>query len=400
MEACEAMSRPTLEVADILRASGNSFWQRHGSHYAWQHRKVMDAIVRCRTAALGGHRDRCSGCGHQAISYNSCRNRHCPKCQGNARAKWLAARSTELLPVPYFHVVFTLPHELSALVLQNKRLLYDLLYRTSAATMLELARDPRHLGADIGFLGVLHTWGQNLEHHPHVHYIVPAGGLTPDGSNWIDSSRRFFLPVKALSRRFRRRFRMELGELFEQNRIQFHGSLQQLNSPRAFNHFLWQLGRKDWVVYAKPPFGGAEHVLNYLARYTHRVAISNHRLVDFENDRVSFRWRDYAHGGKQKVMTVSSHEFLRRFLIHVLPKGLVRIRHFGLFANRRRSAALERCRALLGTTPCVDPPEPPSLRCPACSGIMLVVERLTRGQLYFRASSDSSEPRRCGDDSS
>ena len=394
------MSRPTLEVADIVRRTGNSFWEQQQSHLAWPHRKVLDAIVRCRTAALGGHRDQCVGCGHQAISFNSCRNRHCPKCQGNARAKWLAARSAELLPVPYFHVVFTLPHELSGLVLQNKRLLYDLLYRTSAATMLELARDPRHLGADIGFLGVLHTWGQNLEHHPHVHYIVPAGGLTPDGSNWIDSSRHFFLPVKALSRRFRRRFRMGLGELFEQNRLQFHGSLEELASAPAFSHFLWQLGQKDWVVYAKPPFGGAEHVLNYLARYTHRVAISNHRLVAFENDRVSFRWRDYVHGGKQKVMTVSAHEFLRRFLIHVLPKGLVRIRHFGLFANRRRSAALEHCRALLDTTACADPPEPPSLRCPACSGIMLVVERLTRSQLYFRGSLSPAEPRRCGDDSS
>ena len=257
------MSRPTLEVADIVRAAGNSFWEQQHSHLAWPHRKVLDAIVRCRTAALGGHRDQCLRCGHQAISFNSCRNRHCPKCQGNARAKWLAARSAELLPVPYFHVVFTLPHELSALGLQNKRLLYDLLYRTSAATMLELSRDPKHLGADIGFLGVLHTWGQNLEHHPHVHYIVPAGGLALHGSRWIDSSPRFFLPVKA-------------------------------------------------------------------------------------------------HGGKQKLMTVSAHEFLRRFLLHVLPGGLVRIRHFGLFANRRRSAALERCRALLGATACVDPPEPPS----------------------------------------
>jgi hypothetical protein len=394
------MSRPTLEVADIVRAAGNSFWERQHSHLAWPHRKVLDAIVRCRTAALGGHRDQCLRCGHQAISFNSCRNRHCPKCQGNARAKWLAARSAELLPVPYFHVVFTLPHELSALVLQSKRLLYDLLYRTSAATMLELARDPRHLGADIGFLGVLHTWGQNLEHHPHIHYIVPAGGLALDGSRWIDSSRHFFLPVKALSRRFRRKFRAGLCELFEQNRFQFHGSLEQLALPGAFRHFLSELGRKDWVVYAKPPFGGAAYVLNYLARYTHRVAISNHRLVALENDRVSFRWRDYTHGGKQKVMTVSAHEFLRRFLLHVLPAGLVRIRHFGLFANRRRGAALDRCRALLGMAACVDPPEPHSLRCPACSGMMLVVERLTRGQLYFRASLVPSQPARSADDSS
>jgi len=252
------MSRPTLEVADIVRRTGNSFWQQRQSHLAWPHRKVLDAIVRCRTAALGGHRDQWVRCGHQAISFNSCRNRHCPKCQGNARAKWLAARSAELLPVSYFHVVFTLPHSLSALVLQNKRVLYDLLYRTSAATMLELARDPKHLGADIGFLGVLHTWGQNLEHHPHVHYIVPAGGLALDGSRWIDSSPRFFLPVKGLSRRFRRKFCAGLRELFEQDRLQFHGSLQQLASPDAFNQLLGELSRKDWVVYAKPPFGGRQ----------------------------------------------------------------------------------------------------------------------------------------------
>ena len=355
---------------------------------------------RCRTAALGGHRDLCVSCGHQAISFNSCRNRHCPKCQGNARAKWLTARSSELLPVPYFQVVFTLPHELSALVLQNKRLLYDLLYRASAATMLELARDPKHLGADIGFLGVLHTWGQNLEHHPHVHYIVPAGGLALDGSRWIDSSRRFFLPVHALSRLFRGKFVAGLNQLFAQGKFQFHGSQQHLTTSGAFPSFLRHLYRQDWVVYAKPPFGGAEHVLNYLARYTHRVAISNHRLVAFENDRVSFRWRDYAHGGKKKVMTVSAHEFLRRFLLHVLPGGLVRIRHFGLFANRRRSVALERCRSLLGLAEPANPPEPHSLRCPTCSGIMQVVERLTYGQLYFRKCLTPSKPRRSVDDTS
>ncbi len=394
------MSRPTLEVADIVRAAGNSFWEQQQSHLAWPHRKVLDAIVRCRTAALGGHRDQCVRCGHQAISFNSCRNRHCPKCQGNARAKWLAARSAELLPVPYFHVVFTLPHSLSALALQNKRLLYYLLFRASAAAMLELARDPRHLGADIGGLGVLHTWGQNLEHHPHVHYIVPAGGLAPDGSRWIDSSRRFFLPVRALSRVFRGKFATGLKQLFEQYKLQFHGSLVDLAAPSGFASFLRQLFRQDWVVYAKPPFGGAEHVLNYLARYTHRVAISNHRLVAFENDRVSFRWRDYAHSNKNKVMTVSAHEFLRRFLLHVLPGGMVRIRHFGLFANRRRSAALERCRALLGMEVSVDPLQLPSLRCPTCSGIMLVVERITRGQLYFHRSLTPSGPRRRGDDSS
>jgi hypothetical protein len=395
------VSRPTLEVADIVRAAGNRFWEKHKSHYAWVHCKVFDAIVRCRTAALGGHRDKCIRCGHLTASYNSCRNRHCPKCQGNVRAKWLAARATELLPVPYFHVVFTLPHELSALILQNKRLLYDLLFRASSASLLELARDPKHLGADIGFLGVLHTWGQNLQAHPHVHYIVPAGGLARDGSRWIDSSRRFFLPVKALSKVFCGKFCEELRELFKQDRLQFHNSLQQLGAPSAFNHFLWQLGQKDWVVYAKPPFGGAEHVLNYLARYSHRVAISNHRLVAFENDRVSFRWRDYAHGDKKKIMTVSADEFLRRFLLHVLPKGLVRIRHFGFFANRRRQTALARCRELLGTTTSTERPETTNLpRCPACSATMLVVERFTGAQLYFRPDLSLTTPKRCCVDSS
>jgi hypothetical protein len=379
------MNRPTLEVADIVRAAGNSFWEKYGSHLAWPHRKVLDAIVRCRTTALGGHLDQCVRCGHQAISYNSCRNRHCPRCQGNARARWLAARSAELLPVPYFHIVFTLPHEFSALILQNKRLLYDLLFRTSAATLLEAARDPRYFGADIGFLGVLHSWGQNLEHHAHIHYIVPAGGLSLDGSRWIDSSPRFFLPVKALSKIFRDTFCDQLRELFQHDRLQFHGSVQQLASPESFSHFLSQLSQKDWVVYAKPPFGGADQVLNYLARYTHRVAISNHRLVAFENQRVSFRWRDYAHGGKQKVMTVPAEEFLRRYLLHVLPKGLVRIRHFGLFANRCRAASLQRCRSLLGSEPRLDPsvPEDSQPPCPVCSGPMMMVQRITPQHLRY-----------------
>jgi hypothetical protein len=248
---------------------------------------------------------------------------------------------------------------------------------------------------------VLHTWGQNLQHHPHVHYIVPAGGLAPDGSRWIDSSPRFFLPVEALSQVFRGKFCEELHQLFKQDRLQFHNSLQQLASPGSFSHLLGQLGQKGWVVYAKPPFGGAEHVLNYLARYTHRVAISNHRLVALENDRVSFRWRDYAHGGKQKVMTVSADEFLRRFLLHVSPKGLVRIRHFGLFANRRRGTALARCRELLGTAACADRPEATNLlRCPICSGTRLVVERITSAQLYFQPALSLPTPQRCSVDSS
>jgi hypothetical protein len=389
------MNRPTLEVADIVRAAGNSFWEKYGSHLAWPHRKVLDAIVRCRTTALGGHLDQCVRCGHQAISYNSCRNRHCPRCQGNARARWLAARSAELLPVPYFHIVFTLPHEFSALILQNKRLLYDLLFRTSAATLLEAARDPRYFGADIGFLGVLHSWGQNLEHHAHIHYIVPAGGLSLDGSRWIDSSRRFFLPVKALSKIFRDTFCDQLRELFQHDRLQFHGSIQQLALPEAFSRFLWQLSQKDWVVYAKPPFGGADQVLSYLARYTHRVAISNHRLVAFENQQVSFRWRDYAHGGKNKVMTIPAEEFLRRYLLHVLPKGLVRIRHFGLFANRRRAASLERCRSLLGAEPRLDPSvtadnQPP---CPICSGPMRIAQRITPQDLRYALIPVPQSPR-------
>src|SRR5882762_1362813 len=332
------MPRPPVEVADVIRTAGESFYEGSQKWLTWLHLKVLNAILRCRTAGLGGHLDACSGCGHQAISYNSCRNRHCPRCQGNARARWLAARSAELLPVPYFHIVFTLPHEFSALILQNKRLLYDLLFRTSAATLLEAARDRKYFGAETGFLGVLHSWGQNLQHHAHIHYIVPAGGLSLDGSRWIDSSRRFFLPVKALSKIFREKFCDQLRELFQQDRLQFHGSLQQLALPEVFSHFLWELGHKDWVVYAKPPFGGADHVLNYLARYTHRVAISNHRLVAFENQRVSFRWKNYAHGSKNKIMTVPADEFLRRYLLHVLPKGLVRIRHLGLFANRCRAA--------------------------------------------------------------
>jgi hypothetical protein len=379
------MSRATLEVADIIRAAGDSFWKKHGSHLAWPHRKVLDAMVRCRTAALGGHRDKCVRCGHQTISYNSCRNRHCTKCQGNARAKWLQARSAELLPVPYFHVVFTLPHELSALALGNKRLIYDLLYKASSEAMLEMAQDPEHLGAKIGFLGVLHTWGQALEHHPHAHYIVPAGGLAPDGSTWIEASSRFFLPVKALSRFFRGKFIAGLLDLYRCGKLQFHGSLMKMADTTSFSRFLQPLRDKDWVVYAKPPFGGPEQVLKYLARYTHRVAISNYRLVQFRNGQVSFLWRDYAHGAKQKVMTISAHEFLRRFLLHVLPAGLVRIRHFGLFANHNRGATLARCRSLLGAPATPDPLPRPQLRCPACSGIMRIVERLSCAQLYFRA---------------
>jgi hypothetical protein len=285
-------------------------------------------------------------------------------------------------------------------VLQNKRLLYDLLFRTSAATLLEVARDPKHLGANIGVLSVLHTWGQNLQHHPHVHCVVPAGGLLLDGSGWVAASPRFFLPVRVLSRVFRGKFTAALKQLFLQDKLQFHGSLQELVRPERFRQFLRQLFTKEWVVYAKPPFGGAEHVLHYLARYTHRVAISNHRLVAFKEDRVSFRWKDYAANRKQKVMTISVDEFLRRFLIHVLPKGLVRIRHFGLFANRRRAASLLRCREVLGTPSSPEQPAPNTQpRCPLCSEPMLVVERMTSSQLHFRSTLTPSQST-CGIDSS
>ena len=268
-------------------------------------------------------------------------------------------------------------------MLQNKKVLYDLLFRTSAATLLEVARDPKHLGADIGLLSVLHTWGQNLQHHPHVHCVVPGGGLALDGSRWVAASSRFFLPVRVLSRVFRGKFTAELKQLLLGGKLQFHGSLQELATPESFQRFLRQLFLKEWVVYAKPPFGGAEHVLHYLARYTHRVAISNHRLVSLEDDRVSFRWKDYAAGGKGKVMTVSADEFLRRFLIHVLPKGLVRIRHFGLFANRKRSASLQRCRSLLNAAAPPQQPAPTAqTKCPLCSQPMLVVERFTKYQLF------------------
>ena len=387
------MDRPPLEVADLVRAAGDAFIERSRKWITWKHVKVLLAILRCRTAALGGHLDECTRCGHRAISYNSCRNRHCPKCQAGARDRWLAARRQELLPTPYVHVVFTLPRHLAPLVLQNKKVLYDLLFRTSAETLLEVARNPQHLGAEIGFFSVLHTWSQKLELHPHVHCVVPAGGLSTDRTRWIKPRYAFFLPVKVLSRVFRGKFTAELKQLLLQDKLQFHDSLKELAAPERFQCFLRQLFSKDWVVYAKPPFGGAEHVLNYLARYTHRVAISNHRLVSFNDGYVSFRWKDYAAGSKQKVMTVAADEFLRRFLIHVLPKGLVRIRHFGIFANRKRSASLLRCRFLLNITASPQQPAPTAqIRCPLCAEPMLVVERITSHQLLTAVAIPPPKP--------
>ncbi len=320
------MNRPHLEIADIIRAQGERFLARNRSWIHWAHQKVLRAIVHCRTAALGGHLHHCTGCGYRAISFHSCRNRHCPKCQVAARRRWLAARGKELLPVRYFHVVFTLPHQLSPLLLQNKKLLYDLLFRASAETLLEVALNPKHLGAQIGFLAVLHTWGQNLRHHPHIHCVIPAGGPSPDHQRWVHPRYHFFLPRRVLSRVFRGKFVAGLKKGHPQ--LVLSGALQPLQEKQAFASFLRPLFRQDWVVYLKPPFGGPQHVLGYLAGYTHRVAISNHRLVSFEHDQVTFRWKDYAHGNKKRIMTLSSEEFLRRFLLHVLRRGFVRIRFY------------------------------------------------------------------------
>jgi hypothetical protein len=375
------MTRPLLEVADIFRQHGAAFRATHP--LSPEQRRVMRAIEECRTSALGGHVDRCDACGFQRISYNSCRNRHCPKCQSLAKAQWLEARLADLLPVPYFHVVFTLPEELAHLALQNKRLIYNLLFQTAAQTLLKLAADPKHLGAKIGFLAVLHTWSQQLGHHPHLHCVVPGGGLSLDGQRWISCRQNFFLPVKVLSRLFRRLFRDQLGRLFAQGKLSFHGSLTQLNDPLAFQRFVHSLGHKEWVVYAKPPFGGPRQVLDYLGRYTHRVAISNHRLLKLEHGQVTFSWRDYRHGQRRGLLTLTAEEFMRRFLLHTLPRGFQRLRHFGLLGNRARVANLARCRQLLGvaqppstSSMCAQQPDAATLfqtltgdlltRCPAC----------------------------------
>jgi hypothetical protein len=385
--------RPPLEVADIIRAAGELFIEQNRHWLGWKHVKVLRAIARCRTAALGGHLDECTRCGHRAISFNSCRNRHCPKCQTAARDRWIAARQKELLPTRYLHVVFTLPGRLSPLVLQNKKIIYDLLFRTSAETLLEVARNPEHLGVEIGFFSVLHTWSQKLTAHPHVHCVVPAGGLSPDHARWIRSRDNYFLPKKVLAELFRGKFVDALKEAFQNGQLHFHGDLKLLAQPEIFAAWLRPLHRQDWVVYLKRPFGGPAYVVHYLGRYTHRVAISNHRLVSFKDGQVTFRWRDSAHHNEQKLMTLSVDEFLRRFLLHILPKGFVRIRNFGFLANRRRSTLLPLCFQLLGTTP-----QPPAeehssstedaaelYRCPHCGGPMKVIERLTAAEILLRS---------------
>src|SRR3989475_1565180 len=388
------MARPPLEVADLVRAAGEAFIKRNRHWLRWKHIKVLLAIRRCRTATLGGHLDECTRCGHRAIvSYNSCRNRHCPKCQIAARERWIAARRRELLPTRYLHVVFTLPSRLTPLVLQNKKVLYDLLFRTSAETLLEVARDPKHLGAEIGFFSVLHTWSQKLTAHPHVHCVVPAGGLSADHTRWIKPRYDFFLPVEVLSHVFRGKFQEALKRAFHYSKLNFHGYLKLLAQPKTFAAWLRPLFRNDWVVYSKRPFGGPEHVLRYLGRYTHRVAISNHRLISFADGKVTFRWRDSAHHNEQKLLSLSVDEFLRRFLLHVLPKGFVRIRNFGFLANRKRATTLPLCFHLLGW---VQQPQadrhasstqdcPDLWRCPKCGGPMKVVERLTAAEIQLRS---------------
>ena len=348
------MTGHRLEVADVFHAHENEFLQRWGRVVSDQQRKVLRDIGLCRTAVLGTHLERCDRCSYETVAYDSCRNRHCPKCQSSARDRWLTKQAASLLPVPYAHVVFTVPEQLAPLALRNQRLFYSLLFRAASETLLEIAGDPRHLGARIGVLAVLHTWSQNLRHHPHLHCLVPAGGLALDNSRWIAARRGFFLPVRVLSRMFRGKLLAFLKLSYRRNDLCFPGKLAELSTPRAFHSLLGALRRREWVVYSKPPFGGPEHVLKYLARYTHRVAISNGRLLSLDNGQVRFRWRDSRHSNRSSVMKLDAVEFIRRFLLHVLPAGFVKIRHFGLLANRNRRQALTLCRLHL-SAPATDP---------------------------------------------
>jgi hypothetical protein len=388
--------RHRLEVADVFRQYGKAYLDQYGA--SREQRRVLRAIAACRTAALGGHVAQCDQCGHQAISYNSCRNRHCPKCQGAARAEWLNARSAELLPAPYFHVVFTVPEVLGPLALQNKRVVYNVLLQAASATLLEVAANPKRLGAQLGILAVLHTWGQNLLHHPHVHCVVPGGGPAVDGSGWVACREGFFLPVRVLSRVYRGKFIALLKRAHERGELAFHGALQSLCQPGAWEQLLNRSVQTDWVVYAKPPFGGPKQVLKYLARYTHRVAIANQRLLSLENGTVTFQWKDYAHGNRLGTMSLCAIEFIRRFLLHVLPSSFVRIRYYGFMTNRYRCENLARCRELLGKQPgkqpqaAAPPSEPldvPVLeqgagRCPQCQrGRMWIIEELLPKRAVF-----------------
>ncbi|PYX29284.1 MAG: IS91 family transposase [Acidobacteria bacterium] len=394
------MREHRLEVADVFLQYGEAFLKRWGHTVSPPQRRALRDIGICRTAALGGHIEQCDGCAHEVMAYNSCRNRHCPKCQSTARDHWLAERAKELLPVPYCHVVFTVPEPLAPLALQNPQLVYGLLFRAVSQTLLEIAADPRHLGAQIGFLAVLHTWSQNLLHHPHIHCVVPAGGLAPDGSRWIPCRRKFFLPVKVLSRLFRGKFLALLRDAFAAGKLQFHGQLAPLREPARFHAWLRPLQEIEWVVYAKLPFGGPEYVLKYLARYTHRVAISNGRLLSLENGQVTFQWRDSKDNNQIKTMTLDAVEFIRRFLLHILPSGFVKIRHFGFLSRRRRSAALELCRqrlpqpvATTATAPILTERQQCAVerRCPACrTGKMHTRRWISAGELL--APVDHAKP--------
>ena len=375
--------RPAIEIADILRRHGDIYRRVHAGHLGRVERRVMSAIVACRTEALGGHMEACDDCGTTRIAYNSCRNRHCPKCQGRARAAWLAVCQADLLPVPYFHVVFTLPAPIAAIAFQNKAVVYAILFKAAAEAMMTLAANPRRLGGAIGGVAVLHTWGQALMHHPHVHCVVPGGALSPDGTRWIACRPNFFLAVKPLSRLFRTLFLKRLSAAFNSGALRFFGDLGALAEPAAFAAHLDAMRRINWVVYAKRPFGGPAQVLAYLGRYTHRVALANSRLTRLADGQVDFTWKDYRHHGKTKVMTLAADEFIRRFLLHTVPDRFHRIRHVGFLANGHRTDKLALCRALLaGPTP--DPPTPENYRdrtrrltghaldvCPDCGGAML-----------------------------
>jgi len=385
-----------VEVADIFRRYGKRYRQTHDGHLGRVERRVMSAVEMCRTARLGGHVQQCQDCDTVRIAYNSCRNRHCPKCQGQASRDWLAARQADLLPVGYFHVVFTMPQQIAAIAFQNKEKVYNILFRAAAETLRRIADDPRHLGAEIGFIAVLHSWGQNLHYHAHVHCIVPGGGLSFDQARWVACRQSFFLPVRVLSRLFRRLFLEELKLAYDEGQLRFFGDIAGLADSAAFNRTVKGARRIDWVVYAKPPFAGPRQVLAYLGRYTHRIAISNSRLVSIDGDRVAFRWKDYRHQGQQKVMTLDADEFIRRFLLHTLPDGLHRIRHYGFLANGHRQLKLDLCRRLLNIPPPpVEEPDakPPPLahRCPCCGGAMAIIGAWTPRQPACRpAWNDSS----------
>ncbi len=386
------MSRPKLEVADIFRDHGAAWRSANAGHVSLGQLKVMSAIERCRTAALGGHVERCQRCSHTVIAYNSCRNRHCPKCQGAAAREWLAEREAELLPVPYYHVVFSLPAQIADIAYQNKAVIYDLLFKASSETMLTIAADPKHLGARIGFLSVLHSWGSPMTHHPHVHMIVPGGGFSLDGKRWLACRPRFFLAVSVLSELFRGLFLHKLRAAYRAGELQFFGKHARLADPQAFAAYLRPLYNKEWVVYCKRPFGGPKEVLRYLARYTHRVAISNRRLLACDENGVTFKWKDYRLKGREryKVMTLPIHEFIRRFLVHVLPAGFHRIRYYGLLASGKRAENIARARELL-TPPVIaldaikaassngEQPQMPEHRCPCCGGRLIIIERFERG---------------------